>query len=99
MRDERRPGQSARRCARGGPPGPRPKRAALYPRQVWLVEAIVFAVGIEALVNGVPSGSEALTLLAGLLLVGAAAAGCVGAALTVVVGRRALRPHLPAAYA
>ncbi len=74
------------------PPGPRPKQAVLYPRRVWLVEAIVFAVGIEALVNGVLSGSEPLTLLAGMLLVGAAAAGCVGAALTLVAGRPALWP-------
>lgn len=73
------------------PPGPRPKQADLYPRRVWLAEAIVFAVGIELLVNGVLGGSEPVVLLAGMLLVGAAAAACVGAALTVFVGRRALR--------
>jgi hypothetical protein len=72
------------------PQGPRPKQAALYPRGVWLVEAIVFAVGIELLVNGVLGGSEVVTLLAGMLLVGSAAAACVGAALTLRGGRRAL---------
>jgi hypothetical protein len=74
------------------PPGPRPKQAALYPRRVWLVEAIVFAVGIELLVNGVLGGSESMTLLAGMLLVAAAGAACVGAALTLRAGQRALGP-------
>ena len=78
------------------PPGPRPKQAALYPRRVWLVEAIVFAVGIEVLVNGVLGGSESMTLLAGMLLVGAAGAACVGAALTLRAGRPALGPTRPA---
>ena len=74
------------------PPGPRPKQAALYPRRVWLVEAIVFAVGIELLLNGVLAGSEPVVLLAGLLLAGAAATALAGAAVTVHAGRRALRP-------
>jgi hypothetical protein len=78
------------------PPGPRPKQAALYPRRVWLVEAIVFAVGIELLVNGVLGGSESMTLLAGMLLVGAAVAACVGAALTLRAGRPALGATRPA---
>jgi hypothetical protein len=72
------------------PPGPRPKQAALYPRRVWLVEAIVFAVGIELLVNGVLARSESMTLLSGMLLVGAAGAACAGAALTL----RAAQPAL-----
>ena len=72
------------------PPGPRPKQAALYPQKVWLVEAIVFAVAIELLVNGVLGGSESLTLLAGMLLVGAAGAACAGVLLTLRAGRRAL---------
>ena len=75
------------------PPGPRPKQSVLYPRRVWLVEAIVFAVGIELLVNGVLGGSESMTLLAGMLLVGAAGAACVGAALTLRAGRQALGVH------
>ena len=71
------------------PPGPRPKQATLYPRRVWLVEAIVFAVGIELLVNGVLGGSEPVVLLAGLLLAGAAATALAGAAVTVMrVGGR-----------
>jgi hypothetical protein len=72
------------------PPGPRPRQAALYPRRVWLAEAIVFAVAVELLLNGVLGGSETITLLAGLLLVGAAVIACVGAALTLHAGRRAL---------
>jgi hypothetical protein len=72
------------------PPGPRPKQAALYPRRVWLVEAVVFAVGIELLVNGVLARSESMTLLSGMLLVGAAGAACAGAALTL----RAAQPAL-----
>jgi hypothetical protein len=74
------------------PPGPRPKQAALYPRRVWLAEALVFAVGIELLLNGVLAGSEPVVLLAGLLLVGTAATALGAAALTVRAGRRALRP-------
>ena len=72
------------------PPGPRPKQAALYPRRVWLAEAIVFAVGIELLVNGVLASSEPTVLLAGLLLVGAAATALGAAVLTVCAGRPAL---------
>jgi hypothetical protein len=87
------------------PPGPRPKQAALYPKRVWLVEAIVFAVGTELLVNGVLGGSESLALLAGLLLAGAAVTALAGALLTVRAGRPALRrpalrrPPPPAAAA
>ena len=73
------------------PAGPRPKQAALYPRRVWLVEAIVFAVGIELLLNGVLGGSEPVVLLAGLLLAGGAATALAGAAVTVHAGRPALR--------
>jgi hypothetical protein len=73
------------------PPGPRPKQAELYPRRIWLAEAIVFAVGIELLLNGVLAGSEAVVLLATLLLTGAAATALVGAGVTVNAGRRALR--------
>jgi hypothetical protein len=74
------------------PSGPRPKQAALYPRRVWLAEAIVFAVGIELLLNGVLAGSEPVVLLAGLLLAGAAATALGAAAVTVRAGRRALLP-------
>jgi hypothetical protein len=73
------------------PPGPRPRQAALYPRRVWVVEAIVFAVGVEVLVNGVLAGSEAVTVMAGALLVGAAAVACFGSLLTLHAGRPGLR--------
>ena len=52
----------------------------------------MFAVGIELLLNGVLAGSDPVVLLACLLLAGAAATALVGAAVTVHVGRRALRP-------
>src|SRR4029079_5908856 len=73
------------------PARPRAEQAALYPRRVWLVEAIVFAVGIELLLNGVLGGSEPVVLLATLLLAGAAANALAGAAVTVHAGRPALR--------
>ena len=73
------------------PAGPRPKQAELYPRTVWIAEAILFAVGTEVLVNGVLQGTETLTLLGALLLVGAALTACAGAALTLRVGVPALR--------
>ncbi len=73
------------------PAGPRPKQAELYPRTVWIGEAILFAVGTEVLVNGVLQGTETLTLLGALLLVGAALTACVGAAITLRLGVPALR--------
>jgi hypothetical protein len=73
------------------PAGPRPKQAALYPRAVWLSEAILFAVGVELLLNGVLRGAEALTLLGGLILVGSALTACAAAAVTLRASLLALR--------
>ncbi|HET9507926.1 MAG TPA: hypothetical protein VFO81_08275 [Gaiellaceae bacterium] len=40
------------------PPGPRPRQAELYPRRAWLVEAGVFAVGVQLLALGILAGAE-----------------------------------------
>lgn len=72
------------------PPGPRPKQAALYPRLGWLVEVVVFAVGVELLAVGV-LGSAAPVARAGaglLVLAALLALGCgVETVRRVVAGR------------
>ena len=73
------------------PPGPRPKQAALYPRRLWLVEAVAFAAGLEVIVDGVLAGSTATVTAGGALLLAAAGAACLGAVLTLRAGRPALR--------
>lgn len=73
------------------PPGPRPKQAALYPRRLWLAEAIAFAFGIEIAVDGALAGSRLAVAAGGVLLVAAAVAACAGALLTLTAGRPALR--------
>jgi hypothetical protein len=60
------------------PPGPRPKQGALYRRRLGNVEAIVFALGVEALAIGIAVGNVPLARTgAALFLVSAilAAAG------------------------
>jgi hypothetical protein len=79
------------------PAGPRPKQAALYPRPIWLAEAILFAVGVEMLLNGVLRGAEVLTLVGALILVGSALTACVAAAVTLRAGLPALRARAEAA--
>jgi hypothetical protein len=79
------------------PAGPRPKQAALYPRPLWLAEAILFAVGVETLLNGVLQGAEVLTLLGALILVGSALTACVAAAVTLRAGLPALRARAQSA--
>jgi hypothetical protein len=73
------------------PAGPRPKQGELYPRTVWLGEAILFAVGVETLLNGVLRGAETLTFLGALILVGAALTACAAALVTLRVSVPALR--------
>lgn len=72
------------------PPGPRPKQAALYPAGIWLAEAIAFALGVEAVVDGVLAGSHGAVAAGGVLLVGSAALALAGASFTVRAGRRVL---------
>jgi hypothetical protein len=79
------------------PAGPRPKQAALYPRPIWLAEAILFAVGVEMLLNGVLRGAEVLTLVGALILVGSALTACVAAAVTLRASVPALRAPAAAA--
>jgi hypothetical protein len=50
---------------------------------VWQVEAVLFAVGVQALAVGIVLESEAVARAGALALVAAAAAGLVGAATTV----------------
>ena len=61
------------------PPGPRPKQAWFYPRRLWLAEAAVFAVGIEALALGPLARSSTLASAgaAAVLLSAALACGAV----------------------
>ena len=80
------------------PAGPRPKQAALYPRTIWLIEAILFAVGVEVLLNGALGGAETLSLLGALLRVGAALAACCAAAITLRLAVPALRTAPRPAY-
>jgi hypothetical protein len=79
------------------PAGPRPKQAALYPRPIWLAEAILFAVGVEMLLNGVLRGAEVLTLVGALILVGSALTACVAATVTLRASVPALRAPAAAA--
>lgn len=72
------------------PPGPRPKQAALYPRRTWLLEAVMFAVGLETLVDGVLRGSPGMTRAGAALLCCSAVAACAGAVVTLRDGRPAL---------
>ncbi|HEX7082892.1 MAG TPA: hypothetical protein VF186_02115 [Gaiellaceae bacterium] len=75
------------------PPGPRPKQAALYPARVWVAEAAVFAVGIEAAIDGVLAGSARAATVGGALLAVSAAVALAGAALSVRAGLPGLRPR------
>ena len=61
------------------PPGPRPKQAALYPRWVWLAEAVSFAFGVEVLAVGALAGSLDVTIAGGMHLLAAAALAITGA--------------------
>ncbi len=72
------------------PPGPRPKQASLYARRTWLVEALLFAVGIEILADGIIARSQAIAYLGAGALVASAAAAAAGAFSTWRVAQPAL---------
>ncbi|HZQ64745.1 MAG TPA: hypothetical protein VFA66_05930 [Gaiellaceae bacterium] len=72
------------------PPGPRPKQAGLYPRRLWLAEAIAFGLGVEAAVDGALAGSTGLVRLGAVLLLGSAVAAAAAAAWTLRRGLPAL---------
>ena len=69
------------------PPGPRPKQASFYARRVWLAEAVVFGLGVEALAGGAVLESTALARAGGALLVVSALAALAGAAATLEKAR------------
>jgi hypothetical protein len=64
------------------PPGPRPKQAALYPRRLGLLEAVAFAVGVEALAVGVVVGSVPVARAGAVVLCASAILTSAGAAIT-----------------
>ncbi len=64
------------------PPGPRPKQEALYPRRVWLTEALAFTVGVEAIAVGSLAGSTAIARGGAVALIAAALLAASGAART-----------------
>ena len=72
-----------------------PKQTALYARPVWLAEAILFAAGLELLVDGALAGSTSPARAGALLLVVSALVAAAGALVTL---RRGL-PALTAAAA
>lgn len=73
------------------PPGPRPRQGSLYPRRVWQLEVVVFAIGVEALAVGAVLESQAIATAAGAALVAAALLATLGVGETarrVAAGRR-----------
>jgi hypothetical protein len=64
------------------PPGPRPKQEALYPRRIWLAEALAFAAGIEAIAAGSLVGSTGLARSGAVAVTAAALLAVAGAART-----------------
>jgi len=64
------------------PPGPRPKQTELYPRRLWLVEAVLLAAGVELLGAGVLADSGAAARAGAALLAASALAAAAGAAVT-----------------
>lgn len=72
------------------PPGPRPKQAVLYPRRLWLVEAVLFAVGLEVVVDAVLAGSRNAVVVGGSLLGAAAVLAALAASYTLRAGLPAL---------
>ncbi|HEY5296140.1 MAG TPA: hypothetical protein VIJ70_11750 [Gaiellaceae bacterium] len=69
------------------PPGPRPKQSAFYPRRMWIAEAVLFAVGVEAVAVGALRGSEWAVRGGAILLVAGAVAALAGAARTMASAR------------
>lgn len=64
------------------PPGPRPKQEALYPRRVWLTEAVAFTVGVEAIAVGSLAGSTTVARCGAVALTAAALLAATGTART-----------------
>ena len=64
------------------PPGPRPKQAQLYPRQLGLAEAFGAGVGVEALALGVLLRVMPVARAGGILVFASAVATVPGTAFT-----------------
>jgi hypothetical protein len=64
------------------PPGPRPKQTTLYPRRIWLAEAVAFAAGVELVGVAVLVANPETARAGGVLLILAASLAASGAALT-----------------
>jgi hypothetical protein len=64
------------------PPGPRPKQSALYPRTVWLAQAVAFVAGVETVGLATLAGSAPAARAGAALLCVAALLAALGAALT-----------------
>ncbi len=65
------------------PPGPRPSQADLYPRRVWQVESVLFALAVESIAVGVLVSSERTATGGALVLVLAALTAVAGVVLSV----------------
>lgn len=75
------------------PPGPRPKQAELYPRRGWQVEAVLFALGIEALAAGVVLADGRIARAGAVVLAGAAVAALACGVETVLRTGRLASPR------
>lgn len=76
------------------PPGPRPKQQALYPRRMWQLEVVAFAIGVELLAAGVVLESQATTTAGAATLVAGALLATLAVGETarrVALGRRSTR--------
>ena len=78
------------------PPGPRPKQAQLYPRRLGLVEAGVFALGVEAFAIGVFAGSARVAQSGAGLVCASAVLTAAGAVATWRGSRSASAELFPA---
>jgi len=61
------------------PPGPRPKQSSLYPRRVWITEAVAFAAGVELLATGSLAGASIATRAGAAAIVVSAGLAASGA--------------------
>lgn len=71
------------------PRGPRPSQAEIYPRRLWLLEALLFAIGIETVAAGILRRSEAVAY-------GGSALIAVSALVATIAVARTLRVTMPA---
>lgn len=70
------------------PRGPRPAQADVYPRRLWLFEALLFAIGLELIADGILARSDGIVSAGSAVLL----ASALGAALAAFRTLRASRP-------